>query len=143
MKKTLFITLLFLINMSIFAQKQTIKDLNTAKEISKKVSSFFVENKIEEAFGLLTPYWPLPQNEIDGVQNKTIKYLNMFQNRFGKPIGSVKVKEQHILDIIIRETYLIRFEFTAIRLQFTYYKNDKGWIVNAFKWDDTFSEEFE
>lgn len=142
MKKTLFITLLFLINMSIFAQKQTIKDLNTAKEISKKVSSLFVENKIEEAFSLLSPYWPLPQNEIDGVQNKTIKYLNMFQNRFGKPIGSVKVKEQHILDIIIRETYLIRFEFTAIRLQFTYYKNDKGWIVNAFKWDDTFSEEF-
>ena len=128
--------------MSIFAQKQTIKDLNTAKEISKKVSSLFVENKIEEAFSLLSPYWPLPQNEIDGVQNKTIKYLNMFQNRFGKPIGSVKVKEQHILDIIIRETYLIRFEFTAIRLQFTYYKNDKGWIVNAFKWDDTFSEEF-
>jgi hypothetical protein len=74
---------------------------------------------------------------------KTIKYLNLIEERFGAPIGSLKVKNETISDVATRETYLIRYENTAIRLIFTYYKNDKGWIVNAFKWDDSFGEEFE
>ena len=40
------------------------------------------------------------------------------------------------------ETYLIRDEYTAIRVKIIYYQNKDGWIVNSFKWDDTFSEEF-
>jgi len=37
---------------------------------------------------------------------------------------------------------LIRYEYTAIRVKIIYYQNKDGWIVNSFKWDDTFSEEF-
>jgi hypothetical protein len=25
---------------------------------------------------------------------------------------------------------------------YTYYKNNSGWILNEFKWDDSFAEEF-
>jgi len=75
-------------------------------------------------------------------QEKTIKYLNLIEDRFGNAIGSVKVNHETISDMAIRETYLVKYEFTAIRCIFTYYKNDKGWLINAFKWDDSFSEEF-
>jgi hypothetical protein len=47
-----------------------------------------------------------------------------------------------IADFSIRETYIIRFENTAIRVIYTYYKNNSGWILNEFKWDDSFAEEF-
>jgi hypothetical protein len=84
----------------------------------------------------------IAEDELESIEEKTIKYLNIIEQRFGKSIGTLKVKNETISDIAIRETYFIRFENTAIRLIFTYYKNDNGWIVNAFKWDDSFTEEF-
>ena len=88
------------------------------------------------------PIWPLAENEIDAVEEKTLKYMNLIVDRFGPSIGIVKVKTETIADIAIRETYLIRYEYTAIRVKIIYYQNKDGWIVNSFKWDDTFSEEF-
>ena len=126
----------------LFAQEKYMKDINETIELSKKVVSLFNDNKISESFDQLTPYWPMPQNELESIEEKTIKYLNIIEQRFGKSIGTIKVKNETISDIAIRETYLIRYENTAIRLIFTYYRNNYGWIVNAFKWDDSFTEEF-
>lgn len=107
------------------------------------MAELFRQNKIKLAFDALSPYWPLPENEIESLEEKTIKYVNMLSDRIGSPIGILKVKTETIGDIAIRETYLVRYEVSAIRLKFTYYKNEDGWIVNGFMWDDTFSEEFQ
>ena len=90
----------------------------------------------------LKQYWPIPSNEVDALEDKSIKYLNMVEERFGKAEETIKVKEETIKDVAMRETYLVKYENTAIRLIFTYYQNNKGWILNAFKWDDNFSLEF-
>lgn len=142
MKKTIIAISLSFINLGLFAQEKYMKDINETKELSKKVVSLFGDNKISESFDQLTLYWPMPQNELESIEVKTIKYLNLIEERFGKPIGTIKVKNETISDIATRETYLIRYEYTALRLIFTYYKNNNGWIVNAFKWDDSFTEEF-
>ncbi len=141
MKRILFLFIL-LNNMNLFSQKTVIKNIDKAREISNKVAALFTENKIAESFDLLDTHWPLPQNEIDAVETKTIRYLNILKERFGKSIGYSKINEEHILNLIIRETYLIRYNYTAIRLQFVYYKNNEGWIINTFKWDDSFENEF-
>jgi hypothetical protein len=138
--------LLFLVlatSASLFAQDAFLKDISETQQLSREVVDLFKKNEIKASFALLTPYWPMPQNELEAIELKTIKYLNLIEERFGAPIGSLKVKNETISDVATRETYLIRYENTAIRLIFTYYKNDKGWIVNAFKWDDSFGEEFE
>lgn len=110
--------------------------------MSVEVTTLFKQNKINEAFQILTPYWPIPQNEIETLKEKIIKYTNIISNRFGEPFNYLKVKDETISDIAKRETYLIQYENTAVRLIFTYYKSKNGWIVNAFKWDDNFTEEF-
>jgi hypothetical protein len=84
----------------------------------------------------------LPENEIGSLEEKTIQYMNILQGRFGKVEGVVKLKEETIGDFAIKETYILRFENSAIRLMYTYYKNKNGWILNTFKWDDSFFEEF-
>ncbi|WP_299104912.1 hypothetical protein [uncultured Winogradskyella sp.] len=141
--KNLILTFLFsAISISLSGQEKHLKTVNEAQELSDKVVSLFYQNKITEAFDALIPYWPMPENELMAIEEKTIKYLNIIEQRFGESIGNVKVKNETISDIAIRETYLIRYNSSAIRLIFTYYKNDNGWIVNAFKWDDSFSEEF-
>ena len=142
MKKTFITLILSFLSLSIFAQDKYLKNEKETQELSRKVVSLFSDNKISESFDQLIPYWPIPQTEIESVEAKTIKYLNLIKQRFGKSIGTFKVKNETISDFAIRETYLIRYENTAIRLIFTYYKNNNGWIVNAFKWDDSFSKEF-
>jgi len=124
------------------AQSIPLKDIEAAKIISKDVTQLFKENKINQAFELLRKHWPLPENEIDDLQSQTIKSLNIIAERFGKPESIVKINEQNIKETAFRETYLLKFENTAIRLVFTYYKNNNGFILNAFKWDSDFDEEF-
>ena len=142
MKKTLAILIVTLLSLTSFAQNKILKSEAETQELSKKVVSLFSQNKISESFKQMKPYWPMPENELESMEEKTLKYLNLIEERFGKSIGTLKVKNETISDIAIRETYLIRYENTAIRLIFTYYRNENGWIVNAFKWDDSFTEEF-
>ena len=127
-----------------FSQKtKTMKNVDQTIELSADVVSFFMKDKYTDAFESLMKYWPMPQNELADLQTQTVKYMNILDARFGEKQAYSKVRNEVIEDFVIRETYLIRYEKSAIRLIFTYYKNDDGWIVNAFKWDDKFSEEFE
>lgn len=134
--------MLSLVSLNLFAQDEYLKDINETQELSQKVVELFVQNKITESFALLSHFWPMPENELESLEEKTIKYLNLIDQRFGKSIGILKVKNETISDFAIRETYIIRYEYSAIRVKFTYYKNNNGWIVNAFKWDDSYEEEF-
>ena len=141
--KSIMITgLLGLACWSVQAQKQTMDDFGQAQALSKEVTQLFSEEKIEAAINALEPYWPIPASEVESITKQTLDQLSIIQQRYGNAIGIIKVKEEKIADIAVRETYLVRHEHTAIRLIFTYYKNDKGWIVNGFRWDDAFKEEF-
>jgi hypothetical protein len=40
--------------------------------------------KISESFEELASYSPIPQNEFDAIEDKTIENLNMMSQRFGK-----------------------------------------------------------
>ncbi|MEN3324526.1 hypothetical protein VP395_12365 [Mariniflexile soesokkakense] len=142
MTKIVIVSILSFFSLEIFGQDLFLKDVSQTQETSKKIVYLFMDNNISKAFDELTPYWPMPQNELESIEEKTIKYLNLINQRFGKSIGTLKVRNETISDIAIRETYIIRYANSAIRLIFTYYKNDNGWIVNAFKWDDSFEDEF-
>ncbi|MEJ8844858.1 hypothetical protein WG954_20855 [Lacibacter sp. H375] len=142
MKKLFTITGLMLLTFFANAQSDYLISVSETKSFSEKITKLFFEQKISEATNELKKFWPIPENEVSSFEEKTIKYLNLISDRFGNPINYVKIKNEVILDFAIRETFLIRYDNTAIRVLFTYYKNKNGWIVNAFKWDDTFTEEF-
>lgn len=143
MKKTAITIILAFISFYSFAQVKYLKDVEDTQQLSNKIVELFQENKISKSFEELTPYWPMPQNELDALEEKTIKYINIIEQRYGQSIGKIKVRNEKISKIAIRETYLIQYEYMAIRVIITYYKNDNGWIINAFKWDDSFEKEFD
>lgn len=130
-----------ILNFSI-AYTKTLATVEETEKLSKDVVILFKDNEFAEAFDLLESYWPLPKNEIENLEEKTIVMMNTIRNRFGKVIDYVRVKKEIIGDVATRETYLLCFENTAIRMIFTYYRNLDGWILNAFKWDDSFTDEF-
>jgi hypothetical protein len=141
--RNLILVIAFLsIGLSLSAQKGYMKTVVQTEELSKEVTNLFAEGDVTGGIKKLERHWPLPKNELASLEEKTIKYMNMLDLRFGKIIGFEKVKNEKINSFAIRETYIIRYEYSAIRLMFTYYENDKGWLLNSFKWDDSFTEEF-
>lgn len=142
MKSAILFVFMLLFGMNISAQNKYLKNVDQTQQLSKEITAMFFENKISKAFKELRQYWPLPENEINSLEEKTIKYLNMIQDRFGNAEGTSYIRTEKISDFAIRETYIVRYEYSAIRIIFTYYKNEKGWLVNSFKWDDSFTEEF-
>jgi hypothetical protein len=140
--KAILLTSFTLFVSTVNSQTSFIKDAEAAKQISQQVAQDFKENKISEAFNRIRKYWPLPENEINILETQTVSSLNLISDRYGRAESIVKVREEGIKDTGIRETYLLKFENTAIRIIFTYYKNNSGWIINSFKWDSDFDEEF-
>lgn len=142
MKKKFIIMIISLVNLNLCAQEKYLKDVHETQQLSQQIVELFSKNKISQSFNQLALYWPLPESEIEQIKDKTIKYLNIVEQRFGKSIGILKVKNEAISDFAIQETYLVRYDITAIRLIFTFYRGNNGWILNGFKWDDAFTEEF-
>jgi hypothetical protein len=145
MKKQLFSILLasLFISATSVAQNDALEDVKATQKLSYEISKLFKEGNFKEAFDKMDPYLPLPAEEKADLRDQTIKYQNMLTERFGERYGFTRASEKRIADVAIRESYLIQYEFHALRLIFIYYKSPQGWILNSFKWDDSFSEEFE
>lgn len=119
-----------------------LKDRQAAQALSLQVVSLFSQEKIEKAVSTMRAYWPIPNEEIDRVQEQTIGQMKLLNSRFGKMLGINKIKEESVQDFALREVYFIRYEKSALRLIFIYYHNQDGWIINSFSWDDSFVKEF-
>ncbi|MES2485408.1 MAG: hypothetical protein V4581_05575 [Bacteroidota bacterium] len=124
------------------AQVKLLKSEDEARALSLKSVINFKDGKIAESFTALKAYWPLPEDEIDLMTGKTVNTLAKIDERFGEFQSYFKLKEETIKDTAIREIYIIKYKYHALRLIFTYYKNNSGWILNGFAWDDKYTEEF-
>lgn len=141
--KNLFLTCLFsALGTILFAQEKFMNSATETEALSLKVAELFKVKKYSKAISELAPYWPLPADELTDLSDQTTESMAVASERFGKIIGITKLKSETISDFAIRETYIVRYEFHAIRLVFTYYKNNSGWMVNGFKWDDKYTDEF-
>lgn len=126
----------------IHASSKTLKSTEDAKKLSERVCDLFYKDSISLAFKEMKVYWPLQDDEIEELKDKTIKSLNLIDNIYGYKIGPVKISESSIKDIAYKETYFLRYENSALRIIFKYYNTGHGWILNGFKWDDEYSTEF-
>ncbi len=138
-----FITASFILPQSASAQDKTLPDVKATQQLSYEVSKLFKEGNYSEAFDKMDPYLPLPEEEKQNLRSQTIKYKTVLEERFGQRTGFSRATDKRIGEVAIRECYLVQYELHAIRLIFVYFKSPSGWILNSFKWDDSFAEEFE
>ncbi len=76
MKRISIVSVVILLSVNLYAQEKFLANEKETQELSRKVVNLFSENKISECFDELSLYWPLPQNELEPLEEKTIKYLN-------------------------------------------------------------------
>jgi hypothetical protein len=89
-KKLLFLLICLFAFTSSRAQ---LRYLNTADEVrvfTKTASLLLKENKASEFFKATKQYWPMPENELANLEDKTIQGFNLVSSRFGKVEDLVK-----------------------------------------------------
>ena len=126
-----------------YGQIRYLKDENELREMADKTTRLFKEMKFHEMYSYMKNYWPIPEAEIDNLENQTKSISLVILPRYGSTVGYLKLKEQRLKDFAIKITYIVLFEKHAVRITYIFYNSGKGWILNSFKWDDNFKEEFE
>src|SRR5688572_11001663 len=82
---------------------KTMESVQETEELSQSITAMFVAYQFSDAFDLLAIYWPLPKNEIDNLEEKTIVMFNTIADRYGKTIDYMRVRRETIGEIAIRE----------------------------------------
>lgn len=96
-----------------------------------------------EAFSLVAPHFPIPETELSALNLQVTKQLGIISSRFGKVLGVVFVREESVQDVLLRYTFIQKFENTVIRWVFVFYKPHDTWIMNNLSFDDQVPALFE
>jgi hypothetical protein len=122
-----------------FGDPSSLQSKPELRALTESVMKLVAENKIDDAFGKLKPYWPLPPNEVDTLILKTISMRNTVGDRFGSTTGYVFVREDVVGDFLVRYTYVEKRQKHPLRWTFIFYRAANGWTVDAAAWDDNVS----
>ena len=90
----------------------------------------------DAAFGGIKIFFPIPEDEFNNLVTQTKNQFQMVKNRFETTIGYELFKKESIKDLMVKYTYIMKFEKHIIRWMFIFYKPTQGWLLNWFHWDD-------
>ena len=145
MKRLAFAACVLAITLSVAAQEAAPPPLTTAadaRKLADRAMALFQQEKFEEGYNVLKPYWPLAPVEIDSLANQTTTQWPVVRQRFGASLGSEFIGEKTVGKSFVQFTYIQKFERHAIRWLFTFYRPSDRWIVNTASFDDTISAMF-
>lgn len=140
--KNILVLLFLLIGFSGICQITTMSNLKEVNTNSKKWSSLFLKGQKAAMFDDMKKYWPIPEEKIDDMKNKTLQFKDMITQSYGNPVDVIKISDENLSNAAYRESYYLRYERSALRTIFIYYNNGTGWVLSSFEWDDKFTEEF-
>jgi hypothetical protein len=127
--------------LNVIFQTTMFEDTSAIIRECHSLTTLFMNDEISAFFEKLKEIWILPSDEIDYLEEKTIKQLNILNGRFGNTISNSLVKSEYLDGLLYRLTFVIKFEYHAIKLRYTFYNGlENKWFLNNFKWDDGISE---
>jgi len=135
-KGTFIIILLFAVGMVSCAQEtpeeivKTFFDLYTAKGSSNSIDYLFGTNKF------------MGQSKKEEIESLKIQLSNVV-NIIGNYKGYEFIVQRGLGDNFIILSYLVKYERQPLRFNFIFYRPDKKWQVQNFKFDDSVGQELE
>jgi hypothetical protein len=126
------------------ANSQT-QSLTSTAEIRKFTDSVMANvgvGKYDGAWKQIRPYAVVPASELDAFSKNFDQQLPTIKTRFGTPIGSDFIREDRAGDSLVRLTYIARYQRSATRWYFVFYRGEKGWVITDFKFDSNLIDLF-
>ncbi len=127
----------------LYGHEKSFADEVAMRRMTDEVAQLFLKNEIGQAFETMKTYWPMPEVELSSLETQTVKLMTLLKARIGDPVDYVFLREKRLKDVAVQYVYLLRYEKHALRLRFYFYNNGQYWMLNTFKWDDMFTNEFD
>lgn len=140
---TKFLTVIF-VSLALVSCGQNINQNDKDKErIDKVCDTFmqtFVSGKLSEALQLLKQNTVMDTSSIDTLQVTIQQQMQDIFPQYGKMLSSEFVKEKKIKDFISKRFYVIKFSKFFLKVDFTLYKNQNGWTITTFHYNEDIDE---
>jgi hypothetical protein len=140
MKPFFFCFLLILCISVTRAQISYLADTAETSKLSESIAKKFFKKDFSEGIDELKKYWTADKSELDELKEITTTTMEKALKRYGEFISYSRFKTKTKGDFVREEVYVIRMEYHILRLNFLYYKSNKGWMINNFTWDDKIGE---
>ncbi len=118
------------------------KGKKEATELCKNFMKNICEEKYDEGFEVIEPYFPSTEETFNSLREQVKKQMPLVKQNFGKNLGSVLVKEEEIKDLFFRFSFVQKFQVSVIRWVFIFYKPEKEWLLNLINYDEKKEELF-
>ncbi len=141
-KAVIAIVILIVFSANAFALDVGFLSVREMQDYCERILSHLLDGDLDSAFELIKSQWLFDPAEIDSVWEQTATQLGGLQDRFGDILAVSEVGSERVGELVIRFTYVIKYERHIVRWLFVFYKPRTKWILNSFKWDDSISELF-
>lgn len=108
----------------------------TPKELCDSFMEKIADGKLKSAFALLKPHFPIDEQNLNNLLVQAEGHIPTFKAKYGEMLGFELVKKQEAKDLFMELTYVMKFEISAVRWVFMFYKPKKNWIVNMIHYDE-------
>jgi len=92
---------------------------------------YVVARKYDKAFQTIRPHFPISDYKHEELHQGTKKRLGLAELRFGRPLDYVFIGADTVGDTVLRYRYLQKFDLETLLWEFTFYRPQSGWLLNA------------
>lgn len=128
-------------NLSV-AQTRTLNNQAEAKKLTDSIMTNVGVGKYDNAWKVMKPAAIVPPAEFDAFVAQFASQQSTLALRFGKPTGHEYIRDQQIGTSLLRFQYIAKFERSAMRWVFVFYRAESGWVLTDFKFDGNTSALF-
>jgi hypothetical protein len=107
-----------------------------ARALADRAVALLQQEKLDDAYGAVKPYWPVNVAELDGALADTHAQWPVVRANFGSPLAAEFVREVRAGSSLVRYVYLQKFERHAIVWLFTFYRPADRWILSSLSFSD-------
>lgn len=111
-------------------------DVREARALADAAMERIAARDLRGAFALLAERWPLAEEEISGLVERSERQRAALEQRFGAPLGVAFVRQDAVDDTFVRFTYLEKFAHHALVWELYFYRPEDTWLVNGVVWND-------
>lgn len=131
-----YVLALVLCALSLTVKAEVLKGPQEARQLADRIMSKVGSGDVDSGLTLMKPYLIVPEVELEAQRNQAKLQWPLLSQRFGACIGQEFIREDRVGESLLRLVYIQKFERHAMRWVFIFYRNNEGWVLNTFKFDD-------
>jgi hypothetical protein len=125
------------------AQVQHLSTWSDALDMVNNSATAFANGNYEQAYNILQPSWPIADEDIERVVQRTNDLMPEVIDQYGEMTDHFILRETLVGEHLGRLEVLIRCEVFGIRLVYEFYKSPNGWLVSSFLWNERLGDFFD